>query len=69
MKVGFPGILFFSTARIALIRPDTPAAGSEWPMLLLMDPMIRGLESVRPWVRTDAAAATSTGSPARVPVP
>lgn len=35
-KVGFPGMVPLSTAKIALIRPDSPAAGSECPILLLI---------------------------------
>lgn len=35
-KVGVPGIKPFSIAKIALMRPELPAAGSEWPILLLI---------------------------------
>jgi len=36
MKVGLPGMVPFSIARIALIIPEIPAAGSECPRLLLI---------------------------------
>ncbi len=35
-KVGLPGITPFSIARMILINPEMPAAGSERPMLLLI---------------------------------
>lgn len=35
-KVGFPGMMPLSTAKTAFIRPDSPAAGSECPILLLI---------------------------------
>lgn len=35
-KVGFPGITPFSIAKIILINPEIPAAGSECPILLLI---------------------------------
>ena len=41
MKVGVPGITPCSMVRIALRRPERPAAGSECPILLLTYPGIR----------------------------
>lgn len=35
MKVGVPGMMPCSMERMVLRRPEIPAAGSEWPMLLL----------------------------------
>lgn len=35
-NVGLPGMMPFSRARTALISPEIPAAGSEWPILLLI---------------------------------
>lgn len=36
IKVGLPGMMPFSIARTAFSTPEIPAAGSEWPMLLLI---------------------------------
>jgi len=36
LKVGFPGIIPFSRARIVFNSPDIPAEGSECPTLLLI---------------------------------
>lgn len=36
MNVGLPGMKPFSMERMALSRPEIPAAGSECPMLLLI---------------------------------
>ena len=42
MKVGFPGIIPFSSARTVLITPEIPAEHSEWPILLLIWAKPRG---------------------------
>lgn len=36
MKRGVPGILPFSRDSTVLIKPEIPAAGSEWPTLLFI---------------------------------
>lgn len=36
INVGLPGITPRSIAKAILIKPEMPAAGSEWPMLLLI---------------------------------
>ena len=54
---------------IAFMRPEIPAAGSEWPTLLLMEPMRSGLSADRVAANTMLAPLTSVGSPACVPVP
>ena len=46
-KVGFPGMTPCSMARTALIRPEMPAAGSEWPMLLLICILLLSMHVVR----------------------
>lgn len=36
MKVGLPGIIPFSSARMVFNKPEMPAAGSECPILLFI---------------------------------
>ena len=63
------GICRCSRASTALISPQTPAAESRWPMLLLSEPMAqkfrRPVWARNAWVR----AAISIGSPIGVAVP
>ncbi len=68
-KVGFPGMMPRSTANTVLSMPEIPAAGSEWPMLLLTDPMRSLARPTRDGEKTEEAALHSIGSPASVPVP
>lgn len=69
MKVGLPGIAPFSMDMTAFISLDKPAAGSECPILLLMEPIMSGLSAERVAEKTAAAPLTSLASPACVPVP
>ncbi len=53
------------TACTALISEAMPAAASRWPMLVFTEPSTHS----GPAASASASAATSIGSPSRVPVP
>lgn len=69
IKRGVPGMRPFSIDKMALINPELPAAGSEWPILLLIDPTRSGFSGERVAAKTEPTPFTSVGSPAWVPVP
>jgi len=68
-KARVRGIVRFSSASTALTVPASPAAAMAWPILVLTEPMaqkcLRSVSAAKASVR----AATSIGSPRRVPVP
>ena len=68
-KLRLGGSCSFSSARMVLIRPATPAAEARWPMLVFAEPMPQKPRlSVRAR-KARVSAVTSIGSPTRVPVP
>ncbi len=69
MNVGLPEIMSFSMNNTAFRSAELPAAGSEWPILPLIEPMISGLLAERVAAKTELTSWTSVGSPAWVPVP
>ena len=62
------GICRWRSASTALISPAMPAAASRWPMLLFTEPSAHE-PGAPPRPKARVSAATSTGSPSRVPVP
>lgn len=68
MNVELPGIMPFSMNNTIFRSAKLPAAGSEWPILPLIEPMISDLLAGRVAAKTELTLWTSVESPAWVPV-